>query len=210
MISLRIAFDLDDVIVNTAQPTVDAYKRVYGEFDSYGNQIGLSACYTNDPALWGLDDMAEASRRIYGLYLSEKSVYDAAPSAEAKAVIGRLADQHTLYVITGRSASMQAITDTLINSHFKGIFRDVVLTNHHLGTLSKSEVCKQLGIQVLVDDLPHHIVRAVEDVPLLEAIQFGAYPWSGDSLPIARVIRASSWTEVEAAIERIATEKGAV
>lgn len=44
MRNLRIAFDLDDVIVNTAQPTVDAYRRVYGEFDSYGQSnrvVGL-------------------------------------------------------------------------------------------------------------------------------------------------------------------------
>jgi phosphoglycolate phosphatase-like HAD superfamily hydrolase len=60
---------------------------------------------------------------------------------------------HTLIVVTGRSSQFQERTQERVHQHFPGIFEDFIFANHNTDhELPKSMLCKQAGIQMMVDD----------------------------------------------------------
>ncbi|HBB27266.1 TPA: hypothetical protein DCZ36_02080 [Candidatus Gracilibacteria bacterium] len=69
----------------------------------------------------------------------------------------RLLKEHgyKLHAITGRSeSSRRQSTEAWINRHFPDVFESLTFTNHVKmeGKIHKSEVCKRLGIELMVED----------------------------------------------------------
>ena len=60
---------------------------------------------------------------------------------------------HQLYAITARWDNVKTATLERINQHFPDLFEEVIFCNYHeANKISKEEVCKNLGIQVFVED----------------------------------------------------------
>ena len=69
---------------------------------------------------------------------------------------------------------------------------------------SKGDVCRALRADVLIDDNFRHLVSA-RDCGVGGLLWFGDYPWQTEDLGDMPTVRCRDWREVEAEIERIAS-----
>lgn len=149
---LVIAFDCDDVLIPTAEPTVKNYN------DRFGTNLKLQHFYGHDDLTpWGGVAYDEAIGRVFDFLRSEEYA-PIAPYVDAIEAIRSLAK------------------DTEVKR-------------------TKSEVCRVLGADILVDD---HIAHA-EDVLSagLKAIVFGNYPWNQRAILPKGMVRRKDWEGVK-------------
>lgn len=193
---LVIAVDCDDVLVQTTQFFVDAYNKTYGTSATLAHSHGATA---NSAHVWGANE--EEVVRRWGL-MTETDEYKAlGPSADEAIVLHRLAERHELHLVTARKEHERAFTQQMLNRELSGVFTSMEFVGWRG---SKGQVCQQLQADVLVDDSLRHLLDARE-CGVEGLIWFGEYEWqaSADSAP-PDVIRCTNWSEVEAAIERLA------
>jgi len=115
-----------------------------------------------------------------------------------------------LVVVTSRQHAIRQPTLDWIDAHFPGVFEDVHFGNHFAlsgQSKKKSEICREVGAAVLVDDNPGYALECADagiDV-LLYDWRLG-YPWSkGAGLDAHdRITRVSDWAQVEAELSRLA------
>ena len=89
--------------------------------------------------------------------------------------------------------------------YFPNIFTGVRFTGFLQGDdITKGLVCREIGAQVMIDDLPTHIESVIDEGGLREAIIFGDYPWNKDHKLGSVVVRCLDWLSVESEITRIA------
>ena len=92
-------------------------------------------------------------------------------------------------------------TLAMLEKYFPGVFTEI----EHVGLDgSKGEVCQRLKADVLIDDNYKHLVSARE-CGVDSLVWFGDYPWQTEALSDMRAVRCRDWREVEAEIERIAS-----
>lgn len=186
---LTIAIDCDDVIVATAPAIIDFYNA------RYGTQIDMKDFYSTDhTAVWGAPDEQTAIRRV-DEFLRSSEFQRLPPFREAIAAIQQLKARHDLHIVTGRSDYLADATHAMLEQYFPATFRSVEFTNFFTDKpRPKSQVCQDLGADLLIDDHLHHAeVVAACGIPVL---LFGDYPWNQtDNLP-ATITRVSGWSDV--------------
>ncbi|MEX1026697.1 MAG: hypothetical protein WD049_01630 [Candidatus Paceibacterota bacterium] len=103
---------------------------------------------------------------------------------------------YDIYLVTARPRQFRDPTRKWITRHLPQLVERVFFTCETPGGASrpKSDVCKELGVSVFVDDALHHaedLAPAVEKVFLFDA------PWNqkSENLP-ANVARVYSWGEI--------------
>ena len=201
---LVIAVDCDDVLIPTAEPTIRNYN------DRFGTDLELRHFYNHDDlAPWDAITYDEAIGRVFE-FLRSKEYCLIAPHKGTVKVIRALAKDHELHVITGRPSFLAESTKESLNMYFPGCFKSIEHTNFI--TLStdtnikrtKSEVCRSLGADILVDD---HIAHAVDAFQAgIGAIVFGDYPWNKQTDLPESMIRCQDWLSVEKEIARYAAQ----
>lgn len=199
MRKLTIAIDCDDVLVPSAQWIVDEYKA------RYGVDVSLDNFYSNDPATWGVSKNQIAVKRVADILASDKYAR-LPPFPDAIEPVHRLSSYHDLYLVTGRTLRLESVTQLMIDTYFKGCFISMEHTSDFEGGRSKGEVCRELGIDTLIDDHTEHIESVLTVGGVREAIIFGQYPWNTHQQLTQGVVRCSDWAEVEREIERIASD----
>jgi uncharacterized HAD superfamily protein len=111
----------------------------------------------------------------------------------------KLSDNNTLYVITSRPNEYKNLTLDWINTHYPGIFNDVFFGNSFSPsgpTISKSQFCEDLSIDILIEDALHNAEECAEkcEVLLLD------YPWNSNSKHPS-IQRVSNWNQILEHIE---------
>ena len=130
------------------------------------------------------------------------------PSHDTIEAIKRLAVNHELHLITGRSASMERATIAIVNKYFNDCFVSIehtnfITTDKYAAKRTKGEVCKQIHADVMIDDYIEHVKNVIEaGVP--HAIVFGNFDWGKRGTLPQNTTRCLSWHDVEQEIERIA------
>lgn len=192
-----IAIDIDDVLAASAAGFVAHSNQ------KWGYNLTPEDYDENWAEVWGLP-MNQAVERAEELY-KEGIFADYAHFAEAKPVLKRLAKQHDLIVITSRRAVIKGITDGWLTTHFPSTFKDV----HYAGiwddtkahdalerfARTKAAICRDLGVDYLIDDQPKHCIGAAEaGIP---SLLFGDYSWNRGvkKLPTG-VTRARTWADI--------------
>lgn len=119
------------------------------------------------------------------------------PIAGAQAAISELKEAgHSLVAITGRhEGNHRGYTEDWLSKHFPEYFDSVYFTNHGYDTsITKSSVCKNLGILLMVDDnLDFALELAENDI---RAIVINK-PWNRlrpESHPL--LVRVEGWPEI--------------
>lgn len=202
---LVLAFDCDDVLVQTSGVIVEKYNELYG------TSVALDAYYRKGDT-WQSNSHDEALLRLDGI-LRDGVIDEIAPDIEVVRAIEQLATIHELHLVTGRQEYMEPATIRLLDAYFPGCFTSVehtnyvVVANSTYRRRSKGEVCKQIGANVLIDD---HIVHcdSVLAAGVSEVIVFGDYPWNNSfELPtgMRRCLRWFGDGGVVKEIERIAS-----
>lgn len=190
-----ISFDYDDVLASFQLGWIEFNKIHYNEhytfedfsvFD-YRKVMGIE----ND----------EVFRRIFEFYDSGM-LKNLKPIEGAREVVAKLAQEHTLYVLTSRSPEIADISQHWLDEYFPHRFQKILFTgqisrdgmNH---TISKADFCREYQIAYHIDDAPFHaegIVEAGTKVVVLEKPWNRTYDFG--ALPVIRIKTLAELPEI--------------
>jgi 5'(3')-deoxyribonucleotidase len=186
-----IAVDLDDVLFDFV-----------GYFFQWHNEQYGTALQPEDIAgkkIWETwaGTVEEASERVPRFY-HEVGMLELAPIDGAVLALEQLSSRYKMTVISARDPSTRGITQAWIDKYLPGVFDEIVLG---IGDpmargrpVTKAELCKQVGAQLLIDD---QLVNARNVAAAgIDALLFGDYPWNqAGSLPPG-IERVQDWPHV--------------
>jgi len=191
---MRIGVDLDEVLADTLSAVLPFHNDRYntsltrGDFHSYKFW-----------EIWG-GSREESVRRVHEFFDSPYAER-VTPIAGARDALTRLKEAgHELHVITARSNAFIEHTKRWIGMHFPGLFDEIHFTNFYSVSgegRTKSSVCKNLGIEVMVEDDLHHASDCATSGIKVILID---YPWNKEESK-ENVARVSSWDDAVTLIQ---------
>lgn len=188
-----IAFDCDDVIVATGELLIDHYNKLHG------TNVQPEDFYSKDyEHVWQADP--ETATRDLFAYLLTDAYANLPPMEGAVDTLRKLAENYTLYIVTGRPDETEQSTQGWVDKHLSGIFEKIVFTNFFKlsdskGALrTKADVCKDIGANWLVDDHLHHIRNVTEQG--ITGLLFGDLPWEQLDTPTPNIIKVKDWQQL--------------
>jgi uncharacterized HAD superfamily protein len=183
---MKIGIDFDDVLFDTNSSLALFHNSHYGS--SYERKDVQSWFLEH---IWGCTPQ-EAIARVKEWYQSSGHM-QLMPMPGALEAIVELSRDNELYVITARPMQIEKLTLTLLEQHFPEKFSGLHFTNHfERDNQSKADVCKKLGISLLVEDaLVHARTVAAADISVLLLDS----PWNQEVVS-ANITRVFSWEEI--------------
>ena len=187
-----IAIDIDDVLAYHAEAMIAYSNKMFGPGHHYDN-------YTEHwSVFWGTDN-DETNKRAHEYHLTDDMVHYRVHE-EALGILKDLSKRYKLIVVTARRQQVVSITKEWLDKNFPGIFEgiyhvgiwDVIADDSH--TLTKADMCAQLGVSYLVDDQIKHC-NAAADIGI-EAVLFGEYPWQSSAVH-GKVHKCHDWLSVK-------------
>lgn len=126
---------------------------------------------------------ADESARIVHDFFESQHFQEGIPVIPgAQRSLASLSTLYDLVVVTSRQHVIREPTLRWLNAHFPDTFVDVHFGNHYALTgpsKSKSEICKQVGAQVLIDDNPRYALECARaGIHVLLFDWDGSYAWS--------------------------------
>ena len=183
-----IAIDCDDVLVGTAPLVINNYN------ETYGTHLELQDMYSNNSTQWNAY-YATAIARVEA-YLESDEYRTTVPFHDAIETVQTLAKHYELHMVTGRTQLLEAATTEMLQKYFPNLFKSLEFTGLHDGVRrSKSDVCRQLNVDLFIDDhLGHALPVAASGIDVL---LFGEYPWSQTTEPLPdNIRRVRDWNDV--------------
>lgn len=111
-----------------------------------------------------------------------------------RALLKMRRDAKKMYIVTGRQEPAREITEWWIDTHFPGIFDDVILTNSFTPMeVKKVDICRSLAIDTIIDDNMNICLECIGSG--MDAINFvgeDVYPWCEET-----EISMKGWGEYE-------------
>jgi uncharacterized HAD superfamily protein len=182
---MKIGVDFDDVLLDCNTSLSLFHNARYGTFYE---RKDIKSWYLEKT--WGCTRQ-EAIVRVKEWYESPEHV-QSHPVAGALDAISQLARLHELHVVTSRPAQVRELTQEWLERHFEDQFSGLHFTSHfEPGIGSKSEVCRTLGISLLIEDSLLHardVAANGTTVLLLDC------PWNQEAV-FGNIIRILSWEE---------------
>jgi uncharacterized protein len=184
-----IGFDLDDVLLD-----------FNGNIHNWHNIQHGTKLSRDDMAVFDLHvtwriTKEEARDRIFDFY-ETKEHFQIPPIHGAKDAIEKLKEDNKIYIITSRPESHKNSTIEWLNKNFPNTFDGVYFTNQFHGEgvrKMKSEICKELDIEIFVDDSLYNAKDITESgIPVL---LFDA-PWNQGKIKDPLITRVFSWEEI--------------
>ncbi|KAI7843161.1 hypothetical protein COHA_003145 [Chlorella ohadii] len=126
--------------------------------------------------------------------------------------LARLRGGCNLMVVTSRQHCIQEPTLEWLERHFPQIFSEVHFGNHFAlegASRKKSEICRAIGAEVLIDDNPSYAVECAQaGIHVLLYDWDHGYPWSktADGPVHPRITRVRDWMEVEQVLGVLAAQ----
>lgn len=183
---MKIGVDFDDIVFDFNEELAHFHNHHYG----------TSYCRA-DVQTWILEDIwgctrQEATRRLQEWFKSQEH-NDTRPVKGAQDAVKQLALHHELHIITARPSCTKGVTPAWLDRYFPEQFAGLHMTSHfEHSARSKADVCKELGISLLIDDGLVH-ARAVAatgtTVLLLDC------PWNQEEAGKG-IIRVYGWDDI--------------
>lgn len=170
------------------------------DFLSYHNKEYGTSLTKNDVVTYSMEHtlkctQEEAFKRMFRFY-STPEHENAGIIQGASEALTLLKETNELHLISSRGDQIADLTLRWIHKNFPGYFKSIQLTNQCYGLpgklRSKADVCKELKIDVMVEDSlsqAEDISSAVSKVFLLDC------PWNQGELP-KNVVRVYSWADI--------------
>lgn len=192
---MNIGIDLDEVVGDTMNAIVAFHNEKYGttlrkrEFSSYRFW-----------EIWG-GTRDEAIRKMYDFFETDhfKNINPVFGSLHALEWLKK--DGHKIFLITGRQNHIIKKTEEWIERNFPGVFDGLYFANSYNLTVAprkKSDLCKELGITLLVEGDMDYVKECSEAG--LATLLFDQ-PWNQGDLP-PNTKRVFSWDEIVAEISK--------
>mmetsp|Transcript_2696 Transcript_2696/g.3072 ORF Transcript_2696/g.3072 Transcript_2696/m.3072 type:complete len:314 (+) Transcript_2696:134-1075(+) len=203
---LRVAVDVDEVLAR--------FLLTLNKFcaEEYGMSYDVSDYSVYDfKTIWECSQTA-SNEMVHKFFESQYFANEIPPIPGALASLERLKSTCELVVVTSRQHVIQQPTLDWLDMHFPDVFSDVHFGNHyalHGTSRKKSEICRELGADVLIDDNPGYAMDCAEAGIEVLLFDWGLqYPWSkteegGPLHPL--ITRVSDWHAVEAVLGSLAS-----
>lgn len=190
-----IAVDIDDVLAQGTESlrlevnqrlgvdlTPDHYSvpgEYWGYYESIWEKNGLSGRIT----------MEELNPRM----VEDQS--HISPFKQAREVLQELALKFQLVVVTARKAEWETATLYWLDLHFPRTFTDIYFAGRRTEKQTKGDLCKELGVEWLIDDNVTHAQSALECG--IKVILFGEYGWHKETDIHDDIVRCKDWAAVD-------------
>jgi len=193
---MKIGIDIDEVLAEFMEAFFGYYESAFGEkyfvkdIRDYYSDFSRISGLNRKKFLEIMDDFYRT-----GFYRKTRPV-DGAVKA-----VGELSGRHELFAITARSEKVKKETMEFLEKHFLDVSFKVFFSNelHEGANIKKEDICKGLGIGVLVEDSGKYAICYAEagiKVLLLDK------PWN-QGVEHENIIRVNNWDEVLNEIRRI-------
>ena len=187
-----IAVDLDDVLFDFV-----------GYFFTWHNQQYGTALERKDMVLgamiwdvWG-GTKEEAAERIPAFF-HDIDMLNIPPIPGAMAALHQLKESYGFHIVSARDRSTKEVSTAWIENYFPGVFMGVSLgiatPTDQTGSMSKAEMCLQIGAKTLIDDQVVHIQAALDAGQ--QVLLFGDNPWNQVPTLPSGATRVSDWWAV--------------
>ncbi len=195
---MRLAFDADDVLYPYAPNVLKFYNQLNGtnftmaDFTDYHLDV-----------MWG-NSREEADSWVERFVYSDFSL-NLPPIDGVYEALSRLQERHELNIITARwTPNRRRMTYYWLDQFLPGIFPvENIYFNSEMG-ICKSVLCRELGIDALIDGRYAYIERTAKIGINAILFQPDEYLWNRlpEILP-DRVYRTRTWSDIENTIERL-------
>lgn len=192
MKSRIIAVDVDDVIAISAQGFVEFSNK------AWGTRLTVEDYDERWAKMWGVDHH-EGVRRADAIYKS--TIFDDfAHFEESKDALIKLSKKYKLIVTTSRAKQARETTEKWIEKKFPNIFSEIHLTGFYdeikedSHTHTKANICKELGVEWLIDDHPKHCFACAKVG--VKSLMFGDYSWNRHVKLKEGITRVKDWEAV--------------
>ncbi|XP_042486519.1 uncharacterized protein LOC122066743 isoform X1 [Macadamia integrifolia] len=145
----------------------------------------------------------EADIRVHEFFKTSYFKTGIHPIPGSQRILQKLSSFCDLSVVTSRQNVIKDHTIEWIEKYYPGLFREIHFGNHFaLDGISrkKSDICRSLGAQVLIDDNPRYAVECAEvGIRVLLFDYQNSYPWckTGSDNLHPLVTKVHDWEEVE-------------
>ncbi|KAF3792235.1 hypothetical protein EJ110_NYTH00304 [Nymphaea thermarum] len=145
----------------------------------------------------------EASIRVHEFFKTSYFKAGIHPIPGAQQALVNLSKVCKFAVVTSRQNVIKEHTLTWIERHYPGLFQEVHFGNHFAldgKARPKSEICRSLGADVLIDDNPRYALECAEQgIKVLLFDYLNAYPWckNGSATLHPLVTKVYNWEEVQ-------------
>lgn len=183
-----IAFDVDDVLASHVESFV-----VFSN-ETYGTNLTMEDYSDDWPKLWGVAGDEVNKRALEFQTIQRIAAFTV--KDDAQMALEQLKTKYDLYVITARRQHLVDTSIDWINRHFPNVFKEIhfVPMWEPNNKITKSDICKKIGADYLVDDLPRHCNIAADAG--IKAILFGNYAWNRNEKIVDNVTRCKDWNKL--------------
>lgn len=193
----KIGIDFDDVLFAFNQSYTEHHNRMYGTDMSFDQITNFDM-----EKVWNIP-MTEILPRIETFYNSEDHEKTNVLAGAAEA-IQKLKETYDLYVVTSRPDRMRDATVNWLSQNIPYLQNRVHFTNQFAmnegegNARNKSEVCKNLGIELFIDDAVMH-ARDISGAGI--KVLLYDTPWNR-KYKNDDITRVHSWDEIVDTIEK--------
>jgi len=178
---MRIAIDIDSTLHHYWPLLSAAAKRRFGIDLPYDRQF-----------TWAISRLREEQLRVCVADThTDEAIRSATPYPHAVETVNRWHDEgHFIHITSHRADHCHPATKEWLDAI--GLAYDELYCSR-----DKVGRCREIGIDVLIDDSPANIVRAIESGMTAATIR---HPWNEDVCEEEEVICADDWPELERAL----------
>ncbi|XP_038977566.1 uncharacterized protein LOC120103732 isoform X1 [Phoenix dactylifera] len=194
---LVVAVDVDEVL--------GSFLSALNQFiaDRYSSNHSMSEYYVYEFfKIWNCS-RTEADIRVHEFFKTAYFKEGIHPIPGARHALHRLSAFCNLSVVTSRQNAIKDHTLKWIEEHYPGLFQEIHFGNHFAldgQSRPKSEICRSLGAQVLIDDNPRYALECADvGIRVLLFDYDNSYPWckSGSATSHPLVTKVHNWQEVD-------------
>lgn len=187
----KIAVDIDDVIFTFVPSFSDYHNQVFGTNVTVEDLVDYSLM-----SVYFQCESSELTRRIEQFF-ADVDTLKLPPITGAVDKLTALSQEHELYAISSRSASIMPHSQAYLNYYLPGVFSEIYHTSQYSVNNGcgerKSDACRRLGIHQMIDDHLGNIDDLYQHG--IAGVLFGDYAWNRYHQP-GQYTRASGWHEV--------------
>ncbi|KAF6170272.1 hypothetical protein GIB67_013247 [Kingdonia uniflora] len=194
---LVVAVDVDEVLGSF----VSALNKFIADRYSFNHSVSEYHVYEFFK-IWNCS-RDEADIRVHEFFKTSYFKAGIHPIPGARTALHKLSRFCDLSIVTSRQNAIKDHTIEWIEKHYPGLFREIHFGNHFAmdgESRPKSDICRSLGAQVLVDDNPRYAMECAEaGIRVLLFDYENSYPWcKTDSSSLHPLVtKVHNWEEVE-------------
>jgi len=188
LVKMKIAIDLDDVVVDFVNGFLKTYELIYGKKFPFEKIISYNFCKC-------LKIPKEEAYGLVNRFYETDYFKNIVFIKGAKEGIHKLAKKGQIYFVTARPLKIKDKTRVFIEEHFPNIFLEII----HSGDLfsnqgpTKATICKKKNIEFLIDDNKNYAIECASNGT--KVLLFDK-PWNKDLDNDKNIYRVYNWREV--------------